>query len=109
MKLKQLFLISALTMLTLQAGHASTFYKWVDAQGATHYSQQPQYNVKNQQTVTVYKDTDSFHYALGRLKTDGCQIMRDMMPQARAHMDEYNAHQRMQVEHAMDVYNKNCY
>ncbi len=109
MKLNQMFWISALTMLTLQAGHASTFYKWVDAQGATHYSQQPQYNVKNVQTVTVYKDPDSLNNAMLRMRTDGCDILRVMIPKAQSYMDVYNARQRMQVQHAMDVYQQNCY
>jgi hypothetical protein len=95
-------------LCTLQAAHANTFYKWVDAQGATHYSQQPQYNVKNVQTVTVYKDPDSLDDALSRLHTDGCEMMRVMIPRAQAQMDDYNYRQRAKVQHAVDIYERNC-
>ncbi len=108
MTFNQIFLTGALTLLLLPVAHATTFYKWVDAQGATHYSQQPQYNVKNVQTVTVYKDPDSLSNALTRMHSYGCAILQVMLPRAQSYMDVYTLRQRMQVQHAMDVYEQNC-
>jgi len=96
-------------LLMLPVAQASTFYKWVDAQGATHYSQQPQYNVKNVQTVTVYKDPESLNDAMSRMHKDGCDILRVMLPKAQSYMDVYNTRQRMQVEHASMVYQQQCH
>jgi hypothetical protein len=108
MKSIKMVFVLGLMLGTAQLGHASTFYKWVDAQGATHYSQQPQYNVKNVQTVTVYKDPNSLSDALQRLRSDGCQILRVMLPRAQARMDEYTYSQRAQVESAQRTFDTRC-
>ncbi len=106
--LRTTIIAGLLGCMSLTPVYAQTFYKWTDAQGATHYSQQPQYNVKNVQTVTVYKDPESLNSALGRLRSDGCQILRIMLPRAQEHMDEYNYSQRARVERAQRAYDQNC-
>ncbi len=95
-------------LATLPLAHASTFYKWVDAAGATHYSQQPQYNIKHVETVNVYKDPESFSSASQRLNKDDCELMRRLMPRVQAHMYQYDENQRARIDRAMDIYEKNC-
>ena len=107
----------------IQTAYADNFYKWTDADGSTHYGQQPPPKALTKQVQVDSNAPKSSENSFGnitpqnkqtskamakKIKELGCQMLRESVPKLKAQESELNSSQKVSLLRGENTLHTQC-